>query len=229
MAKTHLTTGFTSGALAAGGLAAAGVPDIICLTVVPVVAYSALVPDIDHPNSFITYSLGPVTIILSWLLRGCPVGWWIDMGFWIWRRPVGFGFHLAPWRCPHRGPTHRAESAPWIFGLLVAAAVWYLPLFGDWFYVIGAAASLGVLTHIWGDSRTVSGVPFGGDNHHTIGRPFVTGSTPADADEAYRHGEISLADWTWFRRHNEATLYRYVYRPATWLALAFGAFMVIQP
>lgn len=231
MSRTHLTTGVTAGAVLAAGLSLAGVPDLVAILAVPVVAYSAVAPDIDHPNSFITYSLGPVTIAASWLLRGAPIGWWAHVGYGPWKRPVGFGTHLAPWRCPHRGPTHRAESAPWVFGLLVAAAVWLLlpPVLSDHWYVFGAAASLGVLTHIWGDARTRSGVPFGGNHHYTIGRTFLTGSTPADADDAWRRGQITTAEWSWYVRHNEAVLLRTIYRPVMFAALGLAGWAVTQP
>lgn len=231
MARSHLTTGVTAGAVFAAAVSTAGTPDLITILAVPVVAYSAAVPDIDHPSSFITYSLGPVTILISWVLRGAPIGWWTQFGYGPWKRDIGFDGHLLPWRCPHRGPTHRAESAPWIFGTLVAFTTWAVlpPLLADWWFIYGAAAALGVLTHIWGDARTRSGVPFGGSDHFTIGRTFLTGSTPADADQAWQRGEITTTEWAWHVRHNEAVLLRTIYRPAMFAALGLAGWAVIQP
>lgn len=231
MARSHLTTGVTAGAVFAAAASTAGTPDLVAILAVPVVAYSAVVPDIDHPSSFITYSLGPVTITISWLLRGAPLGWFSTIGYGPWKRDVGFGVHLLPWRCPHRGPTHRAEFAPWVFGLLVAALAWWFlpPVLSDHWYVFGGAASLGVLTHIWGDARTRSGVPFGGSNHYTIGRTFLTGSTRADADYAWDRGELTATEWAWYARHNEEVMLRTIYRPAMVAALCLAGWAVVQP
>lgn len=231
MARSHLTTGVTTGAVFAAAVSTAGTPDLVAILTVPVVAYSAVTPDIDHPNSFITYSLGPITITISWILRGAPLAWFRTIGFGRWRRDIGFGFHLLPWRCPHRGPTHRAEFAPWVFGLLVATTTWAVlpPILGDWWLVFGAAAALGVLTHIWGDARTRSGVPLGGNGHFTIGRTFITGSTRADANDAWRLRLITTLEWAWYVRHNEEVLLRTIYRPTMFVALALAALAVIQP
>lgn len=149
--RSHLVTGATAGAWFAAAGSLAGVPDHLAVLAVGVVAYSALLPDLDHPRSTATYSLGPVTIALSWLLR-----WFVE----------------------HRGATHTLQGA-FASGVLAGAGAAFLPGgLGGWVALLwGAAVTVGCLTHIWADARTVSGVPHPrGRGKLRIGRPFRTGS-----------------------------------------------------
>lgn len=145
---SHLTTGVTTGAWFAAA-ASTVVPDPVAVLAVAVVSYAALLPDLDTGRSTATYSLGPVTIAASWILRRFVV---------------------------HRGATHRIEYAPAAFGATAAAGSALLPPpLGTWWPVWGLAVALGVAAHIWGDARTVRGVPWRG-RRATLGRPFATGS-----------------------------------------------------
>jgi hypothetical protein len=133
MGRTHMTTGLTSGAWLATAGAVAGLPPALVILTVPVAAYSALLPDLDHGRSTATLSIPPLTVPVSWVLRR-----FVD----------------------HRGPTHRARYAP-AFGAAVAGPSAFLPgMLGGWvalwwFLVV----TLGCLTHVWGDARTLSGTP----------------------------------------------------------------------
>lgn len=177
MGRTHMTTGFTAGAWLAVAGSVAGVPAPLLVLGVPLCGYAALLPDLDHPRSTATYSLGPLTLAVSYLL--CL---FVD----------------------HRGPTHRPRWAP-AFGAAVALpSVWLPAPLGGWsaawwFLVV----TLGCVVHVWGDSRTLSGVPWGSDGGrlHT-GRPFRTGS-----------------EYEVWRR-------RWVYQPAAVVALVVAALVV---
>lgn len=147
MGRTHLATGVCAGALLA--LAATPVvPDGVRLYAVPVAAWAVTLPDIDHRRSIVTYSLGPITMAISWLVRRCT---------------------------EHRGRTHRVSTGL-AAGAVAAVGATFLagPLGGYWWY-LGLAVALGWCTHIYGDARTVSGVPWRG-RQVRIGTPFVTGS-----------------------------------------------------
>jgi membrane-bound metal-dependent hydrolase YbcI (DUF457 family) len=166
MGRTHLTTGLTSGAWLATAGAVAGLPPALVVLAVPLAAWSALLPDLDHGRSTATLSVPPVTVPVSWVLRR-----FVD----------------------HRGPTHTPRAAP-VFGAAVALPSWWIPgALGGWsalwwFLVV----TLGCLTHVWGDARTLSGVPWRGPwrkvevagwkvasvsaGRLRIGRPFRTGS-----------------------------------------------------
>lgn len=174
MGRTHLTTGVTAGALGAAVMPWIGGPDLLAQTLfVVVTAYSALLPDLDHHSSTVTYSLGPVTILASWLLRGCP----IEIYFWRWEIEA----RLAPWTVTHRGVTHDVRYGPAGFALVLGPPTWLLPgWFGDhwWLWTLGIL--LGCVTHIWGDARTHSGVPIG-HGRRWIGRTFETGSAEEHA------------------------------------------------
>ena len=176
MARSHALHGVTVGALAvtAGSVLDAFLPfwptvDILARPIfVLVVAYAALLNDIDHPHSTVTYSLGPVTVFLSWLLRGGPVGI--------------FDFQCFPWYVEHRGITHDVRFGPAGFALLFGVPTLMLPgWFGDQWWLWTWAIFLGCVTHIWGDARTVSGVPLGDRKVWAPGVPFVTGSADEDA------------------------------------------------
>ncbi len=160
MGSTHLTTGVTSGAWFAAA-ASLVVPDHVAVLAVPVVAYAALLPDLDHPRAMATRSLWIVTMAVSFVLRIFV---------------------------EHRGATHRIEAAPLAFGAVAALGSLAVDTLRPWFYVWGLAVALGVATHIWADARTRSGVPWAGrwwrwgnvartnGGRLRIGRVFATGS-----------------------------------------------------
>lgn len=167
MGRTHMTTGATAGAWLAAVGSVAGVPPALVVLGVPVAAYAAILPDLDHGRSTVTYSLGPVTIVISWVLRQ-----FVD----------------------HRGPTHtRTGAACMAAGVAGPTTLLPAPLGGWsalwWLLVV----FLGCLTHVWGDARTLSGVPFPGPRRSLrvfgwevatvdqrgrlrVGHPFRTGS-----------------------------------------------------
>ena len=136
MGRTHMTTGLTAGSWLAAVGAVAGVPAALVAFAVPLCAWAALLPDLDHGRSTATLSVPPVTIPVSWVLRR-----FVD----------------------HRGPTHTLRAAP-AFGAVVALPTAWIPgpLGGWsalwWFLVV----TLGCVTHIFGDARTLSGTPWRG-------------------------------------------------------------------
>jgi membrane-bound metal-dependent hydrolase YbcI (DUF457 family) len=136
MGRSHITTGVTTGAWLASAGAVAGVPAPLLVIGVILSAYSAILPDLDHHRSTATLSMGPVTMIVSWVLRQ-----FVD----------------------HRGPTHTPRAAP-VFGAVVAGPMALLPApLGGWSALWWfAVVTLGCLTHVWGDARTLSGTPWRG-------------------------------------------------------------------
>lgn len=181
MGGTHLCTGFTVGAWTVAAASAVGIPAPVALLAGPLVAYSALLPDLDHPRSTATYSLGPLTVALSWVL--CL---FVD----------------------HRGPTHTPRGAA-VFATVAAVGLVWLPApVGGWSVLLWwVAVFLGCLTHVWGDARTTSGVPWGGHPWRAgmgwrvaagrlrVGRTFDTGS----AHELWRlkmiYAPVAVASW----------------------------------
>ena len=172
MASSHFQTGLTSASWTAVPLAACGVNPGICLLSIPIGAYAALLPDIDHPVSRVTWMLPPITNLASWVLRGCS---W-DFGLPVIGRT--FTGRLLPWHIAHRGATHTEEAAL-VFGLVLGLPFWLLPapLGGHW-WVFALQITVGCLTHLWGDMRTSGGLRSRRNRfeRRTIGRTFDTGS-----------------------------------------------------
>lgn len=210
---THLVTGATTGAAVTSGAVLVGTPVPWALIAGVVTAYSALVPDIDHHSSTVTYSLGPITILLSWLIRGAPA----LLPF------MGDGY-LLPWiRCEHRGFTHRPEG--WLtFGLI--GAIGFGPLLG-YPLLWGVAVFAGCATHTWGDCRTLAGVSLRkGDEPTVIGQPF----------RVERGDYVELGVDRWGNRRvvlsDEARLRRYCYVPVaglSWIGALFFATWWVLP
>lgn len=148
LGRSHILHGTSAGAWTAYGAAHVGVPRDIALVVAAGVVVGSITPDIDSKHSMITYSLGPVTIILSWIVR-----LFVE----------------------HRGFTHRPEG--WLTtGAITAVAVYTAGKgFAPYALVIGAGMTIGCATHTWGDCRTTSGVRIAGKDRH-LGRTFSTGS-----------------------------------------------------
>lgn len=180
MGRTHFTTGLTAGAAVTAAALAVGVPREVALLAGPVTAYAALLPDLDHPRSTVTYSLGPVTVALSWLL--CL---FVD----------------------HRGATHRPEWAPaWTLPLGVSTAYLPEPL-GGWSALLWwVALTVGWWCHLWGDARTLSGIPWAGawrsgwwgrtnGGRLRLGRTFRTGSPDEEARLVWIYGPVATGSW----------------------------------
>jgi hypothetical protein len=206
--RTHLATGCTGAAYVSAACATAGIPPGWALAAAVPVVIGSIAPDIDGPRSIITFSLGPVTMLLSWALRGMP----LDI----------FGMHrdLLPIKVSHRGFTHRPEG--WLSaGVLTTIATAFIPgPVGRWAWLWGIGMFLGCAVHVWGDAHTVSGVVLrkGGDPFWVAREEnrFVTGSGALDDDD--------VDDG----RPRELDLYWRLYRPAafvTWIpasAVLFG-------
>jgi membrane-bound metal-dependent hydrolase YbcI (DUF457 family) len=148
MGRTHLATGVCAGAVLALAAYPAGVPDGVRLYAIPVAAWAVTLPDLDHRNSIATYSLGPVTMAISWLVRRCT---------------------------EHRGRTHRVSTGLAVGVAAAVGAAFLAGPLGDYWWYLGLAVALGWCTHIAGDARTLSGVPWR-DRTVRLGVPFRTGS-----------------------------------------------------
>jgi membrane-bound metal-dependent hydrolase YbcI (DUF457 family) len=190
MGQTHMTTGVTAGAWLAAAGSVAGVPPVLVVLGVPLAAYAAILPDLDHPRSTATYSLGPLTIVISWILRQ-----FVD----------------------HRGPTHTRTGAA-VTAAAVAGPTTLLPApLGGWsalwwFLVV----LLGCLTHVWGDARTLSGVPWTGGPRsiRLLGREVAS----VDRRGRLRIGRVfrTGSDYEDWRLHR-------MYLPAAVVAVSVGA------
>lgn len=169
LGRTHVTTGATGAAWAALPLVACGVPLGIAVLSIPVGAYAALLPDLDHPKSRIAWMLPPISNLASWVLRGGP---W-EFSWPVFGRRV-YGGRVFPWEVRHRGVTHREEAAV-VFGLVLGLPLW---LITGWWWVFALQIMIGCLTHLWGDMRTTGGLQHRRDprRRRTIGRTFDTGS-----------------------------------------------------
>lgn len=169
MARTHFLTGLTAGAGVTAAALVVGVDPTLALLAGPVTAYAALLPDLDHPRSTVTYSLGPVTIALSWLLR-----LFVE----------------------HRGATHRPEAIAPGAGL-VALPLGFLPgVLGGWAALLWwVAIAAGWATHLWGDARTLSGIPLADGGRLRIGRVFRTGSAQEDYLASRRYRPAAYLAW----------------------------------
>jgi hypothetical protein len=148
----------------------------------PVGAYAALLPDIDHHSSCVTWARPPITNFVSWVVRGMPYNVTIIPAF---RLPlVGWGWDgwgYAGWLLPealtvstgHRRETHTEEFA-FTAGLLLSLPLWFLT---SYWWVFGIQITVGCLTHMWGDLRTVGGLRHrSGRGRRSIGRTFEVNS-----------------------------------------------------
>lgn len=134
LGRSHLVSGVMAGLAIC---AVAPVPGGLVPVVVGVAAYSALVPDVDHPAAPVARVLGPVSWGLCWTVRNLSA-------------------HLT-------GTAHRGLSHSVVFAL--AWGVFVGGLFGVWTPApvavwIGAGAALGCFTHILGDVLTVTGCKY---------------------------------------------------------------------
>jgi hypothetical protein len=211
LGKTHFVTGVTAGGLAvtAGSLAGVWVgflPSVDVLAKVgfiAVTAYATLLPDWDHYSSTVTRALGFPGWFICWTIRGWPIDWDVRI-LWIW--PWSVHVNLLPWDVDHRGLTHDPRIGPASFAVALGVPTLLLPgWFGDQWWLWTLAIFLGCLTHIWGDGRTLSGVPLGDRRIWSWGAPFETGS------------EDERARFEWY------------YRPASALACVLAFIATIYP
>ncbi len=126
MGRTHALTGFCAGLLLAPLLGQSTL--ITSLTVATVTAGAALLPDLDHRSSTATRLLGPVTQLLSWLLRSISVA--------VYRATRGPRDERTGGE--HRALTHTVAGAA-ATGVLVAAAT---SLGGPWICAVIAGFAL---------------------------------------------------------------------------------------
>lgn len=169
LGSTHLVTGVTAASWAAVPLLAAGAPPALVALSVPVGAYSALLPDIDHPGSRVVWCLPPISNFASWVIRGGPLYLWLPL-----MSEPFIDTRIFPWYCEHRHETH-TKTAAVIFGLVLGLPLALIPGVGWNFWIFALQIAVGCLTHRWGDMRTVSGLPVNG-RRKTIGRTFYVGS-----------------------------------------------------
>jgi membrane-bound metal-dependent hydrolase YbcI (DUF457 family) len=107
------------------------------------VAVASLAPDIDHPKSRISTSLGPITGLLSFLvIRFAKFVYYLTQG------PAD----------PQHTDGHRALTHTPVAGAVVAAGVW-LAIPGPWAAFYASSLLVGWLTHLFGDSCSNSGIP----------------------------------------------------------------------
>lgn len=167
MSRTHIAVGAIAGA------AYAAVPLPVesgwRTLAIPVAAYAALLADIDHHKSVVTWSAPPFTVLVSWVLRGMPRRWFVDGYLWS-DEPVSYR-----WGLEHRGGTHRPVAAV-VGGVLAFGALLFVVPVDVAAYLAGAVA-VGWLAHLYGDARTLSGIPWPSkpDGKLRIGIPFRTG------------------------------------------------------
>jgi membrane-bound metal-dependent hydrolase YbcI (DUF457 family) len=164
MGKTHGLSGIVVG-LAVG--AALDTSPAVCGVLATATAVGAYVPDIDHPGSTISRSLGPITGLLSWLARGLS------------KRVYAATKGPRDEDCEgsHRHLLHSVA-----FSVLLGAAVGAGVLAGTgaqgWALLIGGGLALGCVTHIVGDALTLSGVsgflwpiPIAGETFYEVRLP----------------------------------------------------------
>lgn len=93
----------------------------------------------------------------------------------------------------HRTWTHDPRIGPPIFGAITGALV--APLsgpIGDHWWAFALAAWIGCMTHLYGDARTISGIPCGTDRIH-IGRAVRTGSDRERALRTWIYRPVAIA------------------------------------
>ena len=162
MGASHLLHGVTTAAWTAYVLP---IDHGMAVMVGVVGAGYALAPDLDHASSRASHST-PDAKYLSAAVRS-------------------FG--------KHRTWTHDPRIGPPIFAAVTGALVALLaPPIGDYWWAFALAALIGCLTHIYGDARTVSGVPLGRRRVH-IGITMTTGSDRELALRAWLYRPIAVA------------------------------------
>lgn len=131
MGRTHALSGAVLGLAVCATVPPR--PELVPVVVV-VCALAAFAPDLDHPSSTATNSLGPITWGLCWLIRNLSV---------------------AAGLPAHRGLSHSLPFALFVGVLAGAATLYALPAeTAAW---TGAAAALGCWCGALGDELTTTG------------------------------------------------------------------------
>jgi hypothetical protein len=74
--------------------------------------------------------------------------------------------------------------------------VWLPGPLGGWVALLWwVAIAAGWATHLWGDARTLSGIPLAGGGRLRIGRVFRTGSAQEDYLASRRYGPAAYLAW----------------------------------
>jgi membrane-bound metal-dependent hydrolase YbcI (DUF457 family) len=188
MARSHILHGVTAGACAAAVMPDTAVARALFVTVT---AYATLLPDWDHPESRVTRTLGWPGTFICWTIRGWPIDW--HLGVWRWTI-IDWRAQLLPWDIDHRGLTHDPRTGPTLFAALLGPLTWFLPgWFGDHWYAWTLAIWLGCLAHLWGDARTISGIPYGTDRVWVGRTQIVTGTTDETARREWYYRPAAVA------------------------------------
>lgn len=125
MGRTHALTGALAGLVVGPSLGLDTIPELGPFAAT--VAGFAVLPDIDHPSSTVTRSLGPVTAALSFVLR----------------RASGKLYKHTKGPRDEPGGTHRLLTHTWVFAGLLGGLCWgSTELWGAW--AVAAWLLLGV-------------------------------------------------------------------------------------
>lgn len=142
LGRTHATHGACAG-LALG--AVSGVPPMWQLVLGAAAGVGSLLPDLDTKASTASRSLGPITGLVSWAVRGAS--------------RLAYTATKGPADEPHRGE-HRHLTHSLVVAVAVGLGVWALA--GTWLpdmsLLLGAAVTAGMVAALCGDACTVSGV-----------------------------------------------------------------------
>lgn len=131
MGTTHVATGVAAGI---GLVALASPPPSVSVLIVAIAAYSALVPDVDHPTAPAARCLGPVSWLICQAVRAISVRVTDDK---------------------HRGWSHSVAFCL-LWGLFVGGVTLSVaPVQTAWW--TGIAAAVGAVTHVVGDMFTLTG------------------------------------------------------------------------
>jgi inner membrane protein len=134
MGTTHVATGVAAGIAIVG---IAGPPPAVSVLIVAVAAYSALVPDVDHPTAPAARCLGPVSWLICQAVRAISVEVTGDK---------------------HRGWSHSVAFCL-LWGLFVGGCTLFLGPVGTAVWT-GLAAAVGAVTHVVGDMFTLTGCAY---------------------------------------------------------------------
>lgn len=188
MGRSHVATAGIVGCLLASGGVLIGVPGQVTTTLILVTAGSGLLPDLDHPGSKVSRTLGPFTKVLS---HGVAA-----ISAWVYHT-TRLDKDSSSATGTHRYLTHTIPGCLF-FGVLVAAVAllspWYvtsvvlvvlillasagfrwkigliflavlglvvmtIPDPGAYWWLWGLAVATGAISHVLGDACTNSGVP----------------------------------------------------------------------
>lgn len=146
----HQLTGYAAALLVEPLIPHPGPPSaIVAVGFVAVAGIGALLPDMDMPRAKAAKLLGPVTMIIAWLVNKLSI--------------IVFEATKTPKDRQGRYPGHRllTHTALWGFllGALTLAGVSATPA-GPWAWWASLAVMVGHFAHLWGDAITLGGIPF---------------------------------------------------------------------